>query len=292
MSNADRFTRFPDRPRYIQLETTTACNGACPFCQQKDLERGPFRMEERLWRKIIDETRELGITYRPFLQNEPLCDNRLEEIVRHIKRDPTAWVELNSNGELMTEERAEDLLATGLDEIRFSIDAYGVEVYEKTRPGINRDKVYDRVTRFCELADDTTCVTHVRMIKMEENVGEREEYRRYWEPLADLVEFVPLYKWPWTDQSEKDVVLKPCPKILGEMFFFTDGRAVLCCWDIEGRGVIGDINLNTPLEIWNGPIVGNYRELLSRGERDKIWLCSRCDAYKHLVWAPPNVGDD
>lgn len=284
MSDADCFTSFPDCPRYIQIETTTACNGACPFCRQKDLERGPLRMKERLWRKIIDETRELGITYRPFLQNEPLCDNRLEEIIRHIKRDPTARVELNSNGELMTEERTEALLAAGLDEIRFSVDAYSAEVYENTRPGINRDLVYERVTRFCELARDTTCVTHVRMIEMPENSGERSEYERYWEPLTNLVEFVPLYKWPWSGQTEGDVVLKPCPKTLREMFFFTDGRAVLCCWDIEGRGVIGDVNLNTVLDIWNGPVAGNYRELLSRGERKKIWLCSRCDAYRHLDW--------
>ena len=93
-------------------------------------------------------------------------------------------------------------------------------------------------------------------------------------------------------ETEADAVLKPCPKILSEMFFFTDGRAVLCCWDVEGRVVIGDVNLNTVLDIWNGPVAGNYRELLSRGERKKIWLCSRCDAYKHLVWTPPNVGDD
>jgi len=287
MIDPDRFSDFPRAPRFIQIETTTACNAACPFCLQKDLTRGPVRMEERLWRKIIGETRGLGITYRPFLQNEPLCDNRLEEIVAYIKEDPTARAELNTNGELLPEKRARALLALGLDEVRFSIDAVSVEVYEKTRPGIDRDAVYERVTRFCELARDTACATHVRMIEMPENAGERDEFERYWEPLADSVELVQLYRWPWSGQTEADVVLKPCLKILGEMFFFTDGRAVLCCWDVEGRGVIGDANLNTVLEIWNGPVVDGYRKLLALGERDKITLCSRCDAYAHLDWEPP-----
>jgi len=46
------------------------------------------------------------------------------------------------------------------------------------------------------------------------------------------------------------------------------------------------VNSKTVLEIWNGPVAGGYRELLSRGERDKIKLCSRCDAYKYLDWEP------
>jgi len=288
MEKPDRFSDFPSAPRFIQIETTTACNAACPFCRQKDLQRGPVRMEERLWRKIIGETRGLGVTYRPFLQNEPLCDVRLEEIVGYIKQDPTARAELNTNGEFMAEKRARALLALDLDEVRFSIDAVSTEIYEKTRPGIDRNAVYERVTRFCVLARETNCKTQVRMIEMPENAGERDEFRRYWEPLADRVELVPLYRWPWSGQTEADVVLKPCLKILDEMFFFTDGRAVLCCWDIDGRGVIGDANSNTVLEIWNGPVVGNFRKILSRGERRKIHLCSRCDAYAHLAWESPH----
>ncbi|HDR06533.1 MAG TPA: radical SAM protein, partial [Candidatus Coatesbacteria bacterium] len=162
--DAGRFTRFPPHPRFIQLETTLACNAACGFCRQKDLEREPARMEERLWRKIISETRGLAITYRPFLQNEPLCDGRLEEVVACIKEDPTARAELNTNGALLGERRARALLELGLDEVRFSIDAFSSAVYEKTRPGIDRDTVYRRVTRFCELAQDHRCLTNVRMI--------------------------------------------------------------------------------------------------------------------------------
>jgi radical SAM protein with 4Fe4S-binding SPASM domain len=64
-----------------------------------------------------------------------------------------------------------------------------------------------------------------------------------------------------------------------EMFFYTDGRAVLCCWDIAGRAVIGDVNESSVLEIWNGEHRRRYAEYLARGEREKILLCSRCDAY-------------
>ena len=73
----------------------------------------------------------------------------------------------------------------------------------------------------------------------------------------------------------------PCPKIVDEMFFIVDGRAVLCCWDFQERGVIGDINDQTVKEIWRGAQIQNYKQLLNEGKRDQIELCSRCDAYKN-----------
>ena len=73
--------------------------------------------------------------------------------------------------------------------------------------------------------------------------------------------------------------MKPCLKILDEMFFYTDGTAPLCCWDSAGRGLVGDVKKENVLEIWNGTTMRALRDLLNRGRRDLIHLCSRCDAY-------------
>src|SRR5688572_23957027 len=77
----------PAHPSFIQIETTLACNAECPFCSHSTLTRRPRRMEDWVWRKIVDETRGLGITYRPFLINEPLADHRLADIIRYIRKD-------------------------------------------------------------------------------------------------------------------------------------------------------------------------------------------------------------
>jgi len=103
----------PSHPTFIQIETTLACNAECPFCSHATLTRRPRRMEDWLWKKIIDETRGLGVTYRPFLINEPLADHRLGEIMRYIRRDDTARIELNSNGELMPASTSSASRSTG-----------------------------------------------------------------------------------------------------------------------------------------------------------------------------------
>lgn len=269
-------------PQYIQIETTILCNSACEFCQQKEVKRRPFFMEDSVWRKIVDETRGRSITYRPFLQNEPLMDKRLEEIVACIKLDPTAKVEINTNGSLLAPERGARLLEAGLDAVRFSIDGYSREVAEKMRP-LDFEKARENTREFIRLARESChpCRIEVRMIDCELTRPEKEDFLAYWTNLGAEAKVVPIYTWPWSGQET--FVPAPCPKILKEMFFIVDGRAVLCCWDSQERAVIGDVRSQTVEGIWNGELNRRYRALLAQGRRGEIHLCSRCDGFKHLL---------
>ena len=74
---------FAKTPKIIQIETTIACNATCWFCPQKHATRKPMFMEEKNWKKIIDETRDLGMIYRPFILNEPFVDKRMEKIIEY-----------------------------------------------------------------------------------------------------------------------------------------------------------------------------------------------------------------
>jgi hypothetical protein len=274
-----RELQYSDTPRALQIETNLACNAKCPFCPYSHMERGPKFMEDWIWKKIVDETRGLGIIYRPFLINEPLSERRLAAIMRYIKEDATARIEINSNGGLMTEKRAAEVLDAGLDVARFSVDGFSRETYEPARPGVDYDAVVRNVNRFVELRDKGgyECFVEVRMIDMPENRHEHAAYTEYWKPRVDDVLIVPLYRWPWEGQEKP--VMKPCLKILDEMFFYTDGTAPLCCWDSAGRGLVGDVKKESVLDIWNGVTMRAMRDLLNLGRRDLIHLCSRCDAY-------------
>jgi len=269
----------PAHPEYIQIETTIVCNASCPFCPHKTLTRRPRRMEDGVWKKIIDDTRGLGITYRPFLINEPFSDNRLCDIMRYIREDDTAKIELNSNGELLKEEKALEVLEIGIDIIRFSIDGYSREIFEKSRVGVDFEKAVERTARFIELAGQKggAGFIEVRMIDMPHNEHEHQDFVDFWSSTGASAVITELYNWPW-DPGVTAVAL-PCKKVLNEMFFYVNGKATLCCWDSHERGVIGDVNQDSVLDIWNGEVNRRFRELLSQGRRAEILLCSRCDAY-------------
>lgn len=272
--------KIPSQPRFIQIETVIGCDAKCPFCPQRKIDRKPVIMPDATWRKIVDDTRGLGITYRPFLQNEALIDKRLPSIVSYIKEDPTARAELNTNGNLLTERMSLELIDAGIDLIRFSIDAFSPETYAECRVGLDYENVIRNINRFIEIVGNGNrhVASEVRMIDMDINRQEQKPFIEYWSERANRALIVPLYNWPWDEGVE--MVRKPCIKMREEMFFYTDGRAVLCCWDIAGRAVIGDVTKESVLDIWNGEVRRRYADHLSRGERDKINLCSRCDAYR------------
>ena len=277
-----RELHYAEVPRFIQIETNLACNARCPFCPYATMERGPMLMEDWVWRKIVDDTRGCGITYRPFLINEPLSEKRLPEIITYMKSDPTARVEINTNGGLLNETRARAILDAGIDIVRFSIDGFSRATYEAARPGVDYDRVVEYTQRFVALRDagNYDCTIEVRMIDMPENKHEQSAFLEFWQPRVDAALLVPLYNWPWSGQERP--VLKPCLKILDEMFFYSDGTSPLCCWDDAGRARIGDVKKDSVLDIWNGAVMQSMRALLDRGRRDLITLCSRCDAYKEI----------
>ena len=68
-------------PKYVQIETTILCDATCWFCPQKHATRQPNFMEDWVWKKIIDETRDMFVIYRPFILNEPFVDKRMVDVV-------------------------------------------------------------------------------------------------------------------------------------------------------------------------------------------------------------------
>ncbi|MFC1564148.1 radical SAM/SPASM domain-containing protein [candidate division KSB1 bacterium] len=268
-------------PEIIQIETTILCNSECVFCPQNELTRRPKYMEEQIWKKIVDESRGRGITYRPFLVNEPFVDSRMPEIIRYIKQDKTARVELNSNGHIVKSTNIPEIIDSGLDYIRFSVDGFSQESYEKSGRGGKLDKIVSNILGFIAERDrqKSGCFVEIRMIDLDCNKHEQQEYLDFWNGHADRATITELYSWPWTGQTEP--FKAPCPKIRKEMFFMVNGNAALCCWDTYEKGIVGNIKDQTIEEIWLGDINQKYRKLLNKGDRDSILLCSKCDAFKN-----------
>ena len=178
--------------------------------------------------------------------------------------------------------RSASLLVAGLELVRFSIDGFSREVAEQMRP-IDHDTVVRNALEFIRLARQAApaCAVEVRIIDCELTRPEIPDFLAFWRDQGAEAKAVPLYNWPWSGQQS--CVPAPCPKVLREMFFVVDGRAVLCCWDSRERAVIGDVRGSSVEEIWRGEANRRYRALLAEGRRGEIELCSRCDGFSHLL---------
>ena len=160
--------------KYIQIETTTFCNATCWFCPNHLVPKE--HMDIDLIYKIINDTRNRGITYRPFGLGEPLVDTRMPEICRYIKQDPTAIVEIHSNGEPMT-AKMELNIAPYVDIVRFSVDGFTEKTFNEVR-GIKFKNTYDNVTRF--IKNNPNIDIQVRMINLPGTELEQVDFINYW----------------------------------------------------------------------------------------------------------------
>ena len=269
--------RAPILPEIVQIESTNICNAKCVFCPRDEMHRRQGVMSFDLFKKIVDECAELGITHvRVHNYGEPFIDRRLVEKVRYAKGRGIQEVGMISNGSLITEEVARGMIEAGLDAINISVDAGGREVFESTRIGLKYDKVIDNIERLVRLRAELgrrrpkLILSFVR----QNNSADEQAFIEHWKAIADKIHITDLHNWAGTLNRESDVNY-PCYRPWLTFTVLWDGRVSLCCADFDGRTVLGDLNSSTIQEVWNAEPYRNVRRMhLESGGPD---ICRSCD---------------
>jgi hypothetical protein len=267
-------------PDIVQIESTNKCNAKCVFCPRDDMHREQGVMDMALYRKIVDECAELGITHvRMHNYGEALMDRQLVEKVRYAKERGIKEVGMISNGSLLTETVARGLIDAGLDAINISVDAAGKEVFEKTRLQLSYDKVIGNIRTFVRLRDETgrprpkLILSFVR----QDDSADEQAFIREWSGIADKIHVTDLHNWAGTLHTRSDVRF-PCYRLWLTFTVLWDGRVSLCCADFDGRNVLGDLRTSSIREVWNGPAyLAMRRQHLDSGGPE---ICRSCDLPK------------
>lgn len=270
----DRAPRMPD---IVQIESTNICNAKCVFCPRDEMHRRQGIMTVELFRKIVDECAELGITHiRMHNYGEAFMDRKLVEKVRYAKQKGIREVGMISNGSLITEPIARGMIDAGLDAINISVDASGKEVFESTRIGLKYDKVIANIERLVRLRGESgkrrpkLILSFVR----QNNSADEHAFIEHWRPIADKIHVTDLHNWAGTLNTESDVNY-PCYRPWLTFTVLWDGRVSLCCADFDGKTILGDLNTHSIAEVWNAePYRKVRREHLESGGPD---ICRACD---------------
>jgi radical SAM protein with 4Fe4S-binding SPASM domain len=269
--------RAPRLPEIVQIEATNICNAKCVFCPRDEMHRRQGIMSLDLFKKIVDECAELGITHvRMHNYGEAFVDRKLVEKVRYAKQKGIREVGMISNGSLITEPVARGMIDAGLDAINISVDASGKEVFEATRIGLKYDKVIANIERLLRLRGESgkrrpkLILSFVR----QNNSADEQAFIEHWRSIADKIHVTDLHNWAGTLNSESDVNY-PCYRPWLTFTVLWDGRVSLCCADFDGRTILGNLNTQTISEIWNADAYRNVRrEHLESGGPD---ICRACD---------------
>ena len=129
-------------PVCLYLEVTNRCNLLCETCPRtfEELEP-PADMSWELFTGIVDQVPDIA---RVVLHGvgEPMLVKHLPRMVRYLK-DRGTYVLFNTNGTLLNPKKFPEIVGTGLDELRVSLDAADRKTYAQVR---GKD-FFDRIVR-------------------------------------------------------------------------------------------------------------------------------------------------
>jgi MoaA/NifB/PqqE/SkfB family radical SAM enzyme len=269
--------RSPILPEIVQIESTNICNAKCVFCPRDEMHRKQGIMSFELFKKVVDECAELGITHvRVHNYGEPFVDRKLVDKIRYAKERGIREVGMISNGSLINEPVARGMIEAGLDAINISVDASGKEVFESTRLGLKYDKVIANIERIIRIRAELgkkrpkLILSFVR----QNNSADEQAFIEHWRNIADKIHITDLHNWGGTLNQTSDVNY-PCYRPWLTFTVLWDGRVSLCCADFDGHTILGDMNSSSIREIWNAESYRAVRrEHLESGGPD---VCRSCD---------------
>jgi len=134
-------------PRSIYIEPTSRCNELCQQCPRTLRSREDDRdLSFDDFRYIVDQ---FPVLERVVLHGlgEPLLNKDLPQMIRYLKARGT-YVLFNSNGILLNAKRGQELIDTGLDEYRLSMDGATRETYARVRGVDAFDKIWRNIRAF------------------------------------------------------------------------------------------------------------------------------------------------
>ena len=281
-------------PVRLRLETASACNLRCQHCPTGVNYHGTDRsvMKPALFDKVIEQMKQLP-TLREcvlYLGGEPLMNKHLVQMCQRVKQETTVrWTLITTNAMLLDAKACTGLATAMLDVIVVSVDGRSPEENDAIRVRAKYSSIVENVARLRRELEGTK--TRIRV--------SHSMFRRPGDPeQAQTPEFlqrdfpgIPVFtdyatRWPGFEIGQTKIpaaALKVsaqrnfCDFPFFELAVRANGDVVLCCHDLLGESVMGNINESHLRTIWDGkPYRDLRRSMLDRDARSVHPVCRKC----------------
>lgn len=298
---------FQILPRRAMVEIVRRCNLHCPLCPVGN--RKARQMPDMTWNTFRGLVDAFGPTLESItLHNygEPLLHPQVAEFIRYAKASGVSHVDLSTNGNYMPGELVENLIASGLDTIRFSVDTSDPEVYKLYRKGGQLEQVLRNIERMAkkrEFMETKTPRIEAQALLMRDNESKAKDFGKVLRKIgADSIrwktfnvfmsgeEYGKMGKQflPKNPGYRRYAGLNPTPAGTGDkirlcqwpwnrLVVLTDGTITPCCHDFNGDFPLGKIEKGRAETMWNTleRVVFLFRRTLNP---ETIAMCRRCSS--------------
>lgn len=192
---SDQMDNDLEFPLQIDLDLIDICNLKCPACHSIGRKRNSRPMDRDVLRQIIQECDQHGL---PAINiggcGEPLLNMELTQATLNgLKNTSVMDVFLHTNGLLLNQDTARDLISAGVTYLCVSIDAVSQEVYQQMR-GAELSRVVNNIETFLSLREGSLPALRVSFLATTLNNHEKDRFIEFWRDKADIVDLQNYYR--------------------------------------------------------------------------------------------------
>ncbi len=291
------------KPTQVILETTNSCNLNCPYCMvgmQNELvskhgnaahnlmTRPVGFMTEETFQVIRKELKQFGIRkiYLHF-QGEPFL-NKLTPGFAQILKEDGFEVGVFTNGQAFNDRNIKELTKAGVDLIRFSVDGASEETYQQNRVGGTFNKVYENLKKVADAHRGKKTRIEWQFLALRNNEHEIDNAKSMANKIGVHL-FVKGFRVtdpalaPEGDQYKCKHFPKPCTDIYHQIGIYWNGDVVPCCYDVDGKKLMGNLHKNNLTEIWGNAQYRSFRNAVDNFKKspdDEPLICRNCLRWK------------
>ena len=180
-----------------------------------------------------------------------------------------------------------------LDTLTVSFDGGTKESYEAVRIGLSFESVKENTHHFIENRNRLQIEkprVRIAMVVTPENCHTKRDLSKEFTD-ADEIDFCFMFNFagagrviPKGQSSRfRNLLTKSnyCPQMYEQIYILANGDACLCCFDHEGKDIVGNAKESSIEEIWLGEKLAMRREQLKKRTFFELPLCQNCDAINH-----------
>lgn len=247
------YTKYRHFPlfRQVLIETRTDCNNHCRFCPHAYNKKALGIMSWYCYKNIIDQLCDMNYNGRIalMLSNEPLLEDRMEEMIVYARqKSPRFFLDITTNGILLSVEKLDRFFKLGLDNI--NINDYRAD----------RDAFPDKWSSYVQPIYDAYY----------NNPKVSFQKRRTDEILPNYAGNIP--------QNFNPNNFGFCNYPFRKITIGYRGDVLLCCDDFLYDTNFGNVMKDNLLDCWNNKEMEKIKLSLLEGKR--ISICSRCNDFQ------------
>lgn len=287
-------------PLVLTVEPTDLCNLRCPLCPSGSPSpaRRSGKMNVSQFGTVLEKMGGRVKFLQLWNRGEPFLNDDLLEMIFLAKRHGI-YVRISTNGHLLSQDGISDrIISSGLDELVVSLDGLDKETYSKYRVGGSLEKVLrgiDTLVQTKRRKRSSLPLIDLQFIVMKGNEDQIHQIPAVARGLGvdrisvktarvgsykEAGEFLPSRPDHSRYLVESGRLIpkrtrQRCRRLWYSMVVNWNGDVVPCCFDVEGKYLMGNIFHQSLAEIWKGQRYRSFRDSVLR-ERDGLAMCRNC----------------